>query len=59
MFVVNCMVLTDPQVLVDAVIPEFAAVESHLFGRTHNTRRPHQGIGDRIPRAAYLAIPES
>ncbi|WP_432485687.1 hypothetical protein [Kineococcus esterisolvens] len=31
------------------------AVECSLFRQTCNTRRPHQGIGDRIPRTTYLS----
>ncbi|MEQ4209205.1 integrase core domain-containing protein [Actinopolymorpha sp. B9G3] len=31
------------------------AVETNLFRQTYNTIRPHQALGDRTPRHAYLA----
>ncbi len=30
------------------------AVETNLFRQTYNTIRPHQALGDRTPRQAYL-----
>lgn len=34
------------------------AVECNLFRQTYNTRRPHQSLGNRTPRAAHLAAAE-
>jgi putative transposase len=35
------------------------AVEINLFRHVYNTIRPHQALGDRTPRAAYLVeLPE-
>jgi transposase InsO family protein len=31
------------------------AVELQRFRQIYNTIRPHQALGDRVPRAAYLA----
>jgi putative transposase len=32
------------------------AVEVNLFRHTYTTVRPHQGLDERTPRAAYLAV---